>query len=583
MTLALHGIAVSRGIAISRALVWDTAMRDIPRNRIDKKAVRLEKKRFDSAIARVADELKDIRGQIAVDSPAEFDAFLNLHSLILQDPILAEEPKALIHNKLINAEWALVEQMEVLLAQFAAIEDDYFRERNADVRQVVERVLKALRGHASALLLPPEDEQDSPWLIVAHDISPADMMQLKGRRVGAFITELGGSTSHTAIVARSLGIPAVVGVPRVLEFVHNGDLVVVDGKVGSVFLDPTQSVVDEYQRKQAILALSRQRLKRLITTESRTLCGRRIELLANIELPSDVDAVVESGADGVGLFRSEFLFMNRKDWPTEDEQFEAYRKVIKAMKGKAVTVRTLDLGADKTLQVSGGASLVPSASSSSALGLRSIRFSLAEPAIFLTQIRALLRAAKYGPVKILLPMLTHVRETQQALAYIAMAREQLIERRIQVSQAVPIGGMIEVPAAALSLPHFLKHLNYVSIGTNDLIQYTLAVDRVDHQVAHLYDPLHPAVLRLVYEVITTAQKAGAEVSVCGEMAGDIRLTRLLLGMGLTQYSMHPSQLLDVKELLLKSNFESTQKQVKRQMRHFEIDKIDTLMRQLHAD
>ena len=342
-------------------------------------------------------------------------------------------------------------------------------------------------------------------------------------------------------------------------------------------------VVEEYQRKQAILALSRQRLKRLITTEARTQCGRRVELLANIELPEDVKGVVDAGADGVGLFRSEFLFMNRKEWPSEDEQYEAYRKVIKAMKGKPVTVRTLDLGADKTLQFDGANSSAPPVSSTSALGLRSIRFSLSEPAIFLTQIRALLRAAKHGPVKILLPMLTNIRETRQALAYIDMAREQLLERRFQANQAVPIGGMIEVPAAALSLPHFLSYLDYVSIGTNDLIQYTLAVDRVDHQVAHLYDPLHPAVLRLVYEVISSAEKAGVPVSVCGEMAGDIRLTRLLLGMGLTQYSMHPSQLLDVKELLLKTDFEATQKLVKKVTRTFDIDKIDALMRQLHED
>ncbi|MDX1669881.1 MAG: putative PEP-binding protein, partial [Limnobacter sp.] len=414
MTLALHGIAVSRGIATSRALVWDTALKDVPRNRIEKKSVRYEKKRFDIAVKRVSKELQVLRKQLTAESPAEFDALLNLHSLILQDPILCEEPKALIAEKMINAEWALTQQMEVLMEQFASIEDVYFRERNADVRQVSERILKALRGHATSLPLPPEGEDEDPWLIVAQDISPADMVQLKGRRVGAFVTELGGATSHTAIVARSLGIPAVVGVPRVLEFVHNGDLVVVDGKVGAVFLDPAEAVVDEYRRKQAILALARQRLKRLKNTEAVTQCGKRIELLANIELPSDIDNVLSVGADGVGLFRSEFLFMNRKDWPSEDEQFEAYKKVIKAMNGKPVTVRTLDLGADKTLQVdssSGG----PPVSTTSALGLRSIRFSLAEPAVFLTQIRALLRAAKYGPVKILLPMLTNTREAEQAL------------------------------------------------------------------------------------------------------------------------------------------------------------------------
>lgn len=582
MTLALHGIAVSRGIATSRALVWDTALKDVPRNRIEKKSVRYEKKRFDIAVKRVAKELKDLRKQLTTDSPAEFDALLNLHSLILQDPILCEEPKLLIAEKMINAEWALTQQMEVLMEQFASIEDVYFRERNADVRQVSERLLKALRGHATSVPLPPEGEDEDPWLIVAQDISPADMVQLKGRRVGAFVTELGGATSHTAIVARSLGIPAVVGVPRVLEFVHNGDLVVVDGKVGAVFLDPAEAVVDEYRRKQAILALARQRLKRLRNTPAETQCGRRIELLANIELPSDLDNVLSAGADGVGLFRSEFLFMNRRDWPSEDEQFEAYKKVIKAMKGQPVTVRTLDLGADKTLQVdsnSGG----PPVSTTSALGLRSIRFSLAEPAVFLTQIRALLRASKYGPVKILLPMLTNIREAEQALAYIDMAREQLAAKRIYIKGEVQIGGMIEVPAAALCLTHFLKYLDFVSIGTNDLIQYALAVDRVDHQVAHLYDPLHPAVLRLIYEIITQANKANVPVSVCGEMAGDIRLTRLLLGMGLTQFSMHPSQLLDIKELLLKTDFEACKKQVRSIVRGFEPARIEKAMKQLHAD
>ncbi|WP_288108167.1 phosphoenolpyruvate--protein phosphotransferase [Limnobacter sp.] len=578
MTLALHGIAVSRGIALSRALVWDSALKDVPRNRIDKKSVRFEKKRFDNAVNRVTSELCELRANLTTESPAEFDALLNLHRLILEDPILSEEPKALIQSKLINAEWALLAQMEVLLEQFSSIEDEYFRERNADVRQVVERVLKSLRGHATSLPLPPEGDSEDPWLIVAHDISPADMVQLKGRRVGAFVTEVGGSTSHTAIVARSLGIPAVVGIRRALEYVHNGDLVVVDGKVGAIFLDPTQSVIDEYQRKQAILTLSRQRLKRLKNSEAKTQCGRRIELMANIELPEDVSSVVDVGADGVGLFRSEFLFMSRKEWPSEDEQFEAYRKVIKAMKGKPVTVRTLDLGADKTLQFDSANS--PPASSNSALGLRSIRFSLSEPAIFLTQIRALLRASKYGPVKVLLPMLTNLQETQQALTYIDMAREQLLERRFQLGEPVPVGGMVEVPAVALSMPCFLKYLDFVSIGTNDLIQYVLAVDRVDHQVAHLYDPLHPAILRLVYEVIQAANKAQAPVSVCGEMAGDIRLTRLLLGMGLTQYSMHPAQLLDVKELLLKTDFDATQKLVKRIVRGFDPDKIEEVMREL---
>ncbi len=523
-----------------------------------------------------------LKSQLTQDGPPELDAFLNLHILILQDPTLCELPKDLIAEKMINAEWALVQQMEVVLEQFASIKDDYFRERNADVRQVCERVLKALSGRTINMPLPPDDGTEDPWLIVAHDISPADMVQLKGRKVGAFVTELGGATSHTAIVARSLGIPAVVGIPRVLEYIHNGDFVVVDGKVGVVFLDPAELVIEEYRRKQAILLLVRQRLKKLKNTETTTACGRRIHLLANIELPNDIDNVVDSGADGVGLFRSEFLFMNRREWPSEEEQFEAYRHVVKAMKGLPVTVRTLDLGADKTLQFDAN-STGPVVSTTSALGLRSIRFSLAEPAVFLTQIRAILRASKYGEIKILLPMLTNILEVEQALIYIQLAYEQLAARKIYVKHKVQIGGMIEVPAAALSLTHFLRFLDFISIGTNDLIQYTLAVDRVDHQVAHLYDPLHPAILRLIYEVIAQADKNQIPVSVCGEMAGDLRLTRLLLGMGLTLFSMHPSQLLDIKELLLKTEFDTTQKLVRSICRGFEPEKIAKVMTQLAVD
>jgi phosphotransferase system enzyme I (PtsI) len=553
-------------------------MRKIPRVSLGDSSVEAEQNRFESAVKEVLHELTTLRTELPIDSPAEFDALLNLHTLILQDPTICEKPKHLIAEKHINAEWALAEQMDVLQAQFETIEDEYLRERNADVRQVVERIMKNLQGNSCPL---PETSSKSGdlWLIVAHDISPADMMQLKGRPVAAFITDVGGSTSHTAIVARSLNIPAVVGIPQGSQMIRSGELLVIDGKAGVVYVEPDDIVVEEYRRKQALLQLSRQRLKRLRDTPAMTACGTRVFLQANIELPDDVKKVNETGADGVGLFRSEFLFMNRPDWPTEDEQYEAYSNVIRAMNGRTVTVRTLDLGADKTLQTDADHAAPPD-STNTALGLRSIRFCLAEPNVFQTQLRAILRASVHGPVQILLPMLSSIREIEASLDHIAQAREQLDRRGYQLTNHVPVGGMIEVPAAALCLPIFTSRLDFLSVGTNDLIQYVLAIDRVDAHVAHLYDPLHPAVLRLIHDTIQTGLKADIPVSVCGEMAGDVRLTRLLLGMGLRTFSMHPAQLLDVKEELLKAPLAPIKKVVQKILKTYEPCKIAVYMDQL---
>jgi phosphoenolpyruvate-protein phosphotransferase (PTS system enzyme I) len=558
MTLALHGISVSRGIAIGRALVWGSAQHDVPRITVREADIPSEQKRFDCAVAEVLAELANLRKDLPADTPPEVDALLNLHALILRDPALSEQPKVLIAERKINAEWALIIQKENLMDQFEAIEDSYLRERNADIRQLVERVMKSLRG-AEAFRIPDAvAAPEEAWVLVAHDISPADMMQLRDRSVAAFVTDVGGATSHTAILARSLNIPAVVGVVHGSAMIRHGEMAVVDGKAGVALIDPDDIVLEEYRRKKALLALSRQRLERLKDTETQTACGSRIELYANIELPEDVKQVMEAGADGIGLFRSEFLFMNRKDWPSEDEQYESYSSVVKAMKGRPVTVRTLDLGADKTLQTD-EEHAAPPPSTNTALGLRSIRFCLAEPTIFLTQLRAILRASRHGPLRILLPMISTAREIQQSLDYIAMARQQLQLRGITVDDPVPVGAMVEVPAAALCLPMLTSRMDFLSVGTNDLIQYVLAIDRVDASVAHMYDPLHPAVLRLLNDTILAGRKAGIPVSVCGEMAGDVKITRLLLGMGLKNFSVHASQLLDVKEVVLKTTLADIEK------------------------
>jgi phosphotransferase system enzyme I (PtsI) len=392
---------------------------------------------------------------------------------------------------------------------------------------------------------------DVPLVLVAHDLSPADMLQFKQSVFTGFVTDVGGKTSHTAIVARSLDIPAVVGARSASQLIRQDDWIIIDGDMGVVIVDPSPIILAEYGFKQRQGDLERERLSRLRHTPAVTLDGQKIELLANIEMPEDADAAVLAGAVGVGLFRSEFLFMGRQgNLPEEDEQFEQYRRAIEGMKGLPVTIRTVDVGADKPLDEArhDAAHLNP------ALGLRAIRWSLADPEMFLTQLRAILRAAALGKVNLLVPMLAHASEIHQTLALVKQAQRDLDARGVAYGN-VRLGAMIEIPAAALSLKLFLKHFDFLSIGTNDLIQYTLAIDRADETVAHLYDPLHPAVLRLIADTIAEGAAQGKSVSVCGEMAGDVGMTRLLLGMGLRSFSMHPSQVLLVKQQILRADTE----------------------------
>jgi phosphotransferase system enzyme I (PtsI) len=548
VSFALHGTSVSPGITIGSAHLVSSARLEVAHYEIDAAAVPGELARFATALAQVRDELGALEGHIPHDAPAEISAFVNLHRLILDDPALAERPRELIVAEHCNAEWALVQQMEKLVAQFDEIEDAYLRERKSDVQQVVERVLKALAGAPTFAEAPRPGGQlgERERIVVAHDLSPADMLLLKNHQFGGFVTDVGGVTSHTAIVARSLDIPALVGLHHARQTIREGELLIVDGLQGVLIVDPDPRVLEEYRRRRSDYQRNRERLRRIKSTPAATLDGERIELYANIELPRDVDQVRDAGAQGIGLFRTEFLFMNRAEMPGEDEQFEAYREVARAMRGLPVVMRTLDLGADKTL--AGTAPVAPNP----AMGLRAIRYCLAEPQMFLTQLRAILRASHYGCVRILLPMLAHAHEIDQALGLIEQARRQLDARGLPYDRTLKVGGMIEIPAAALALPMFTRRLDFLSLGTNDLIQYTLAIDRTDDAVAHLYDPLHPAVLQLVARTIDVAARGRVPVAVCGEMAGDARLTRLLLGFGLRNFSMHPAQLPVVKERILGS-------------------------------
>jgi phosphotransferase system enzyme I (PtsI) len=567
MTFSIHGLAVARGIAIGRAVLVASSRVDVAHYFIDATQVDAEIERVRNGRNAVVDEIHRLQVSIAhmgpKEAPLELTALLDVHLMLLQDDELISGVKNWIIDRLYNAEWALTTQLEIIGRQFDEMEDEYLRERKADLEQLTEKVLRAMKGVASPVVhatqratrklsqqdLLLDDTVDVPLILIAHDLSPADMLQFKQSVFAGFITDVGGKTSHTAIVARSLDIPAVVGARLSSQLVRQDDWVIIDGDAGVVVVDPSPIILAEYGFKQRQGELERGRLTRLLHTPAVTMDGQKIELLANIEMPEDALGAVKVGAVGVGLFRSEFLFMGRQGkLPNEEEQYQAYRRAIEGMQGLPVTIRTVDVGADKPLDDS----LQDAAHLNPALGLRAIRWSLADPAMFLTQLRAILRAAAHGQANLLIPMLVHASEIRQTLALIDHARVQLDNRGV-VYGPVKVGAMIEIPAAALTLNVFLKYFDFLSIGTNDLIQYTLAIDRADESVAHLYDPLHPAVLQLVALTLAEGRAKGKPVSLCGEMAGDVSLTRLLLGMGLRSFSMHPAQILAVKQEVLRAD------------------------------
>ncbi|AMM24452.1 phosphoenolpyruvate--protein phosphotransferase [Variovorax sp. PAMC 28711] len=575
MTFAVHGLPVARGIAIGRAVLVVSSRIDVAHYFIKPEQIEAEIDRVRTARNAVAEELVKLQASVALmgpkDAPHELSALLEVHQMLLQDEALTEGVRHWITDRLYNAEWAVTTQLEVIARQFDEMEDEYLRERKADLEQVVERLLHRMKGTAAVLAPTPprrkraaeaeddddltvSDTLDAPLVLIAHDLSPADMLQFKKSVFAGFVTDVGGRTSHTAIVARSMDIPAVVGARTASQLVRQDDWVIIDGDAGVVIVDPSPIILAEYGFKQRQGDLERGRLARLRHKPAVTLDGQRVDLLANIEMPEDTLNAVKAGAVGVGLFRSEFLFMGRESQrlsrlPDEEEQYQAYKRAVEGMQGMPVTIRTIDIGADKPLD---GKSTSKQENLNPALGLRAIRWSLADPAMFLTQLRAILRAATHGQIHLLIPMLAHATEIRQTLSLIDFARAELDNKGIPYG-AVKLGAMIEIPAAALTLNLFLKHFDFLSIGTNDLIQYTLAIDRADEAVAHLYDPAHPAVLRLVADTIAECVRQGKGVSVCGEMAGDVQFTRLLLGLGLRSFSMHPSQILAVKQEVLRAD------------------------------
>jgi phosphoenolpyruvate-protein phosphotransferase (PTS system enzyme I) len=556
MSIQVFGLPVSRGVAIGRAVLVASSRVDVAHYFIDPTLAEAEVDRLRQARDTVAGELTQLKRDLPADVPAELAALLDVHLMLLHDPMITDAIRQWIEVRHYNAEWAVTAQTEVLVRQFEDMEDEYLRERKADIEQVAERLLAALLRKAGTLpkAAPPRDfAGEDPLVLVANDIAPADMLQFKGSVFTGFVTDVGGRTSHTAIVARSMDIPAVVGAREASRLVRQDDWLIIDGDAGVVVVNPSAIVLEEYRYRQRESELARARLDRLRFRPSLTLDGQPVELLANIELPQDAKLAVKAGAVGVGLFRSEFLFMNRDGHlPDEDEQFQAYRGAVEAMQGLPVTIRTVDIGADKPLDRLALQELRHEHALNPALGLRAIRWSLSEPEMFRQQLRAILRASAFGKVRILIPMVAHLSEVRATLDALSRARQQLNDRAVAFN-AVELGAMVEVPAAAMGMPMLLRHFDFVSIGTNDLIQYTLAIDRADEAVAHLYDPWHPAVLRLIADAIAQANAAGKPVSVCGEMAGDVAFTDMLVGMGLRSFSMHPAQIPQVKQRVLRAD------------------------------
>lgn len=578
MSFTLHGLAVSSGIAIGQAHLISQATLEVSHLVIAPRMVEKEVARFEAALASVRSEFEVMKSGME-GSPTDIGAFIDLHLMILSDPELSEEPKQIIRERRCNAEWAIVQQMEGLVAQFEKIDDMYLRERSYDVRQVVERVVRELVGQPShSTLKPGKGVKGENLIVVAHDLSPSDVMAFKDQHFASFVTDVGGATSHTAILARGMGIPAVLGLHNARQLIRDKETLIVDGTRGVVIVNPDSRVLEEYALKKSLIEIERSKLKLLKTARATTLDKVKIDLLANIGDPGDIPAALESGAEGVGLFRTEFMFLGRGDMPSEDEQFESYRKVIKGMEGRSVTIRTFDLGNDKHMH---SQSTEDRRGDNPALGLRSVRLSLAEPKSFQAQLRAILRVSRLGKVRIMVPMLSHAHQIDQTLAALEQAKSSLRGNKIAFDENIEIGGMIEVPAAALAIGIFLRRLNFISIGTNDLIQYTLAIDRSDENVSNLYDPLHPAVLMLLDHIISSAEKANIPVSMCGEMAGDPNLTRLLLGMGLRQFSMFPAQIPAVKKKVKQSDISELAPIVRRILRLEESAKIQDQIERLN--
>jgi len=570
-TFNVHGISVSSGIAIGKANLVTNALMEVHYYKIKKDTINDEIKRLSQAINTVKSDLVNIKKELQKKSSNNFESFIDIHLMMLEDNNFSLNPQQIIKKEQCNAEWAIKSQLDNLLSKFDDIDDAYIKERKLDAAQVAERIIKALLGHQKQI----SKTQNPSNILIAHDISPADALQFKKNSYAAFITEHGGTNSHTAILARGLNIPSIVAVKNARKIINNNDTVIVDGDNGIAIINPNKHILKEYEYKKNQWIIEKKKLKKIKNIPSKTLDKKEISLMANIEDLSDVKSVLDCKAAGIGLFRTEFLFMNRKQLPGEQEQYETYRSIAKSMKGRTVVIRTLDSGADKTTAADKTQATNP------ALGLRAIRLCLSQPHLFITQLRAILKASAFGKIRILIPMLSSLGELKQVKLLIKRAKESLVLEKIKFDNEILIGGMIEIPAVAINAEAFAAELDFLSIGTNDLIQYTLAIDRTDDSVSHLYNSIHPAILKLISNTIDAAKKFNKDVSVCGEMAGDPKLTKLFIGMGLTNFSMHPSSILTVKKQILESDATKLRSMSNKVLKQNDSEKIETLLNKIN--
>ena len=570
-TFNVHGISVSSGIAIGKANLVTNALMEVQRYKIKKGTIKDEIERLSQAINTVKSDLVNIKKELQKKSSNNFESFIDIHLMMLEDNNFSLNPQQIIKKEQCNAEWAIKSQLDNLLSKFDDIDDAYIKERKLDAAQVAERIIKALLGHQKQI----SKTQNPSNILIAHDISPADALQFKKNSYAAFITEHGGTNSHTAILARGLNIPSIVAVKNARKIINNNDTIIVDGDNGIAIINPNKHILKEYEYKKNQWIIEKKKLKKIKNIPSKTLDKKEISLMANIEDLSDVKSVLDCKASGIGLFRTEFLFMNRKQLPDEQEQYETYKSIAKSMKGRTVVIRTLDSGADKTTAADKSQATNP------ALGLRAIRLCLSQPHLFITQLRAILKASAFGKIRILIPMLSSLEELKQVKLLIKRAKESLVVENIKFDNEILIGGMIEIPAVAINAEAFAAELDFLSIGTNDLIQYTLAIDRTDDSVSHLYNSIHPAILKLISNTIDAAKKFNKDVSVCGEMAGDPKLTKLFIGMGLTNFSMHPSSILTVKKQILESDATKLRSMSNKVLKQNDSEKIETLLNKIN--
>ncbi len=575
MSILLNGIGVSRGVAIGDAYVYIRATTEVTEYNIPKKYHDEEIKRLQNAVKKASGQLHDIKNKIAAETPEDILAFIDSHLLMMEDPAFNEGAAAIIREYSCNAEWALQVQTERLVQVFNEMKDPYLRTRKDDVIYVVQRIQNCLSEQKEPVAEPV---QLKGRIVISDDLTPADTLMLQHQKIAAFVTEFGGPLSHTAILARNLGIPAIVGVHNARQLIHPGEKLIIDGHYGAVIGDPDARSLKHYRELKRRNIERKKELNELKDKPAITKDGINVTLQGNIDRPEDIRTLKKYDDTGVGLYRTEMLFLENKETVDEETQFKTYKRALFRLKGKPLTIRTLDLGADKEIEEEMGHGPM---AHNPAMGLRAIRRCLKEPESFMHQLSAIMRVAAYGDVQMMIPMMTSIDELEQISQLVEQAKEQLRQRKVQFNENMPIGAMIEVPAAALSSQIFAHRLDFLSIGTNDLIQYTLAIDRIDDEVNYLYNPLHPAVLQLIQMTIDAGKKAGVPVSMCGEMASDPKYTRLLLGMGLDYFSVQSNAILEIKHIINNSDTTRLRKRAKKVLACHDLSKIESLVEQMN--